>query len=697
MSAQSQPHTSAATTELPRLLRRARNETSAPRSDTRQRANENAIPPAAAVEAELRRQRTLLCARIDRNFAWLMLIQWGAAIAAALWISPLSWAGDTSYLHPHVTLAILYGGALTLVPFALTRIHPGQRITRLTIAVMQMLMSSLLIHLTGGRIETHFHIFGSLAFLAFYLDWQVLIVASATIAIDHLLRGLFLPYSIFGTYAVQPWRWLEHTGWVVFSDVFLLIACADRIRDLRELTVKHMEREKLLHHARFDALTGLPNRSYLSEKMAEMTRNSHRGQNAFACLYIDLDRFKEVNEQMGHLSGDAILRSAAERIHSRLGENAFLARLAGDEFVALVPEPPASSLLLATGDSPTPSPGPEEAARAILRSLLQPFEMHGKAIALGASIGISRYPQDGLDEDELLLRSDRAMYNVKRAGRNDYLFHSAEMLAASNQRDEAERFLHHAIEQNEFALHYQPIFHATGDIAGLEALIRWNDPQRGNIPPSLFIPLAEETGLILQLGAFVLHEACKQATDWHSRGLLPGRIAVNVSSIELAREDYAEVVIRTLRQHYTPPEAIELEVTETALVNDFALAERHLRELHEYGIRISIDDFGTGYSSLGRLRQLTLDTLKIDRIFVDGVATSEADRTVVEHIIAMAHTLGMRVVAEGVETENQLQTLRSLGCDEIQGFLLSKPLDRQGAEALLLHHPSIPANASSQP
>jgi len=269
------------------------------------------------------------------------------------------------------------------------------------------------------------------------------------------------------------------------------------------------------------------------------------------------------------------------------------------------------------------------------------------------------------------------------------------MLAESNARDHAERNLHRALEEREFSLHYQPIFHASGAMAGLEALIRWSDLLRGNIPPSHFIPLAEETGLIVQLGNFVLHEACKQATDWHSRGLLPGRIAVNVSSLELAREDYAEIAIRTLRQHYTPPEAIELEVTETALVNDFALAERHLRELHEYGIRISIDDFGTGYSSLGRLRQLTLDTLKIDRIFIDGVASSEADRTVVEHIIAMAHTLGMKVVAEGVEDDRQLQALRSLGCDELQGFLLARPLDRETAEALL-HHYSNPINATIQ-
>jgi len=282
------------------------------------------------------------------------------------------------------------------------------------------------------------------------------------------------------------------------------------------------------------------------------------------------------------------------------------------------------------------------------------------------------------------------MYNVKRAGRNGYRVFSAEMEAESNERDQAERDLHRAIEENEFRVHYQPIFHAHGhahgEVAGLEALLRWSDPQRGNISPGQFIPLAEETGLIVQLGSFVLHEACRQATDWHNRGLLTGRIAVNVSSLELAREDYARVAILTLRQHYTPPECIEIEVTETALVNDFAQAERNLKELRAHGIRISIDDFGTGYSSFGRLRQLTLDTLKIDRLFVEGVASSEADQTVVEHIIAMAHTLRMKVVAEGVETESQLAALRSLNCDQIQGYLLGKPMDIATAEALLVRH-----------
>jgi diguanylate cyclase (GGDEF)-like protein len=538
-----------------------------------------------------------------------------------------------------------------------------------------------------------------------------MLAASLTIALDHFLRSMFLPFSIFGAYTVQPWRWLEHTAWVAFCDIFLLVGCHGRLRNLRVLTARHIECEQLLHNARYDSLTGLPSRAFLSYTISESIRlfsepspepnpnpglgpGSNPAKNGFGCLYIDIDRFKAVNDEMGRVWGDSLLPQVAERLRSRLAPGVFLARVGSDEFAAIVPLPSAHSNRA------------EETARCMLRAMLQPFTLDGREITLSASIGISHFPQDGQDEAELLWKSDRAMYEVKSTGRNDYLVHTPERTADGEERDLAEARLRRAIERKEFKLHYQPIFHAAGSIAGMEALIRWTDPVRGNIPPSHFIPLAEETGLILRLGSFVLHEACKQASDWHNRGLLAGRIAVNISSLELAREDFAGNVILTLRQHYTSPQWIELEVTETALVNDFALAERHLRELHEYGIRISIDDFGTGYSSFGRLRQLTLDTLKIDRIFVEGVADSEADATVVEHIIAMAHTLGMVVVAEGVETESQLLALRSLNCDQIQGYLLSKPLDEKSTEALLLQHsiqdrsihePSIPDHSIQPP
>ena len=643
-------------------------------------------------DAEARRLHTLACARIDRYFAWLMLAQWVAAIVIALWPRSFAQAGS-AYSHPHLSLALLYGGLLTLVPVTLTRIAPGERLTRLTIAVTQMLMSSLLIHLSGGRMETH--IFASFAFLAFYLDWQVLAAASAVIVADRLLTGIshsVLGSTVLSSTTVQPWHWLELIGWILFCDIFLVTAVLDRLRNLRDLTARHFERGQQLYGAYHDTLTGLPNRASLTRKLTQAIAESQANNAVFACLYLDLDRLKDVNDHFGHASGDTLLHLVARRIKTRLGEHAFLARVGGDEFVALIAPPQPESSFGSSPSSSTRSIRAGEVARSLLRSLRPPFELEGDQIVVGASIGISLYPRDGQDPAELLANCERAMYRVKRTGRNDVLVFTPAMFSDSRDRERAERDLCVAIEERELQVHYQPIFHASGPVAGLEALLRWHHPTRGNIPPSEFIPLAEETGLIVQLGSFVLHEACRQASDWRNRGLLSGRIAVNVSSLELSREDYAESVILTLRQHYTPPDAIELEVTESALVHDFALAERHLGELRRYGIRISIDDFGTGYSALGRLRQLTLDTLKIDRLFVEGVAAAgpdhapdhAPDRTVVQHIIAMAHTLHMTVVAEGVETESQRAILCALGCDQLQGFLLARPMNRQLAEDRLL-------------
>jgi len=653
-----------------------------------------------SVDAEVRCQHTLVCMSIDRYFAWLMLAQWAAVVALSL--SSSTGAGGSP--HAYLALALVYGGLLTLVPVALTRIAPGEHLTRLTIAVTQMLMSFLLIHLSGGRMEAH--IFASLAFLAFYLDWQLLVAASAVIVADRLLSGIFLPHSFpqsilasaaLGSTTVQSWRWLELTCWILFCDIFLVAVILDRLRSLRELTAHHVERGKLLYGAYHDALTGLPNRASLVRKLTQAIDESQAGNAVFACLYLDLDRLKDVNDHFGHASGDTLLHLVAHRIKARLGEHAFLARVGGDEFVALIAPPQPESSSESSPSSLPRSLRASEVARSLLRSLRPPFELEDNHIVVAASIGISLYPRDGQDPADLLTNSERAMYRVKRTGRNDVLVFTPAMFSDARDSERAERDLCVAIEEGELQVHYQPIFHASGPVAGLEALLRWSHPTRGNIPPSEFIPLAEETGLIVQLGSFVLHEACRQASDWRNRGLLTGCIAVNVSSLELSREDYAESVILTLRQHYTPPDAIELEVTESALVHDFVLAERHLGELRRYGIRISIDDFGTGYSALGRLRQLTLDTLKIDRLFVEGVAGLDRtpghapDRTVVQHIIDMAHTLGMTVVAEGVETESQRAILCSLGCDQLQGFLLARPMNRQLAEdRLLLNAATLP-------
>lgn len=624
------------------------------------------------LHAEVERQYQAQCMRTDRYFAILMLLQWIAAISIALMVSPRTWAGDVSSIHPHLLLAFFYGGVLTLLPVALSRIAPGERVTRLTIAATQMLMSSLLIHLTGGRIETHFHVFGSLAFLAYYLDWQVLVVASSVIAMDHLARMIYLPFSVFGSYTAQPWRWLEHVGWVLFCDVFLIIVCSDRLRSLRELSAQHVSRGDLLHKAYHDVLTGLPNRTSLSEAMSAAMQAADVERTGFGCLYIDLDQFKAVNDTFGHAVGDELLRSVTERMQSNLGPGVLLARVGGDEFVALV------------SHEPDQHDQVQRVARRLLRCLLLPFALSDREVAIGASIGVSNYPEDGRDEAELLMKSDTAMYRVKRTGRKGYLVYAPALFPEAGEPGEPERRLQQAIDDGELHVHYQPLINNSGAITRFEALVRWLDPVRGSIFPDEFIPLAEETGLIVPLGAFVLREACRQSAEWRKQNSFVGVIAVNVSGLQLAKEDFADFVIRSLDEFGNPAESIELEITESALFGDFDLTRRHLTQLRDHGIRMSIDDFGTGYSSLNRLRQLKLDSLKIDRLFIESIATSQPDRLLVQHIIGMGHSLGMSVIAEGVETEAQLDVLRSLGCDHLQGFLLGRPLDSSGTEQLLL-------------
>ncbi len=619
------------------------------------------------VKEELERQLSRFRKRVDTYFRYLMWVQWMAVLGLAGWGRPAGWPwhGD------HIQLAIWYGGALTLLPVVVMRMAQGRQVARLAAGVAQMLMSSLLIEVTGGRMAAHFHIFGSLAFLALYVDWQLLMAASLTLAVDQGLRLWLTPWSISGVDVVSIGRWAEQVGWVAFCDIFLVTGCISRMRKLREWTGRYLERDELLRRAYFDGLTGLGNRTWLLEMMAGLMGGNGERAGEFACLYLDLDHFKDVNDRHGQEIGDKLLSAATARIGSIVKPQGTLARVGGDQFVILWPEEEKDGKLA------------EEVAREILKHFLRPLEVDGLMVTVSVSIGISRYPAHGAEGAAILASGETAMRRVKRVGRNDYLVYSTESFAEASERQRAEKRLHRAIENRELQLNYQPIFRLDGSLGGLEALLRWNDPVAGLVPPSHFIPLAEATGLIVQLGSLVLHEACRQASDWRSRGLLPGAIAVNVSSIELAREDFARTTILTLAQHYTPADAIELEVTESALVNDISLAERHLRELREYGIRISIDDFGTGYSSLGRLRQLTLDTLKIDRLFIKGLANSKADQTLVEHIIGMAHTLGMSVIAEGVENEAQLHALKRLNCDLVQGFLLGKPNSRQVTELML--------------
>ncbi len=591
----------------------------------------------------------------DKAFLALLLLQWPAMMALAYWVTPRTWLGAQSTVSPFLLLAVFLGGVVSLTPMVLVWLYPGRRLTRHVIAVGQMLTSSLLIHLTGGRIETHFHIFGSLAFLSFYLDWIVLVTASVVVAADHVFRGLYLPASIFGIDNLEPWRWMEHAGWVVFCDIFLIASCFQRLRKMRLVAEHQVRQEDLLHAAYTDTLTELPNRLAME---AELEARLARPDARFPVMYIDLDRFKSINDALGHTSGDRVLIEITQRLSGCMPAGSLLARIGGDEFVALLPQ------LCA----------PEQAdmlAQDLLTCLLTPVRLGEQNFNIGASIGISLCPEHGRTPEELLGKADAAMYTVKAQGRRGFAVY-ADVMRKSTQNDELA--LKAGIANDEFTMHYQPLMDSRGQLESLEALMRWYSPSRGMVSPGEFIPLAESTGLILQLGKLAIEKVCRQIMVWTAAELPFGRVAINISPQQMETSDFLENLDAVLAAHPAAIGLLTFEITETACAAKPALIAERVAALRRRGIQVSLDDFGTGYSSLGRLQDLNFDVLKIDRTFVSRLGSSVAAVKVVEAIVNIAHLLRMTVVAEGVETDEQLQLLRGLECDVMQGYLFSKPL-----------------------
>ena len=463
---------------------------------------------------------------------------------------------------------------------------------------------------------------------------------------------------------------------------------------VRDITARRKSEAKIHHLAFYDQLTGLPNREHFKQTLRGAIRQAQGNGSVLALLYIDLDRFKRINDTFGHGLGDGLLKVVANRLKSCVrrneetgrdaragGQREVLARLSGDEFIVLV----------------TDVEG--EAAVATLASRLQtnlsaPFVYDRHRFVITPSIGIALFPRDGESASGLLRSADAAMYRAKAAGRNNYCFYSATMLARSLERLELENDLRSAIQRDELRVVYQPkVDLATWSIVGVEALLRWQHPTRGWIPPAEFIPVAEETGLILDLGEFVLAKACAQLTEWRARNI-DISIAINVSSQQFRFGELATHVLQTIRQAGVPPQNLEIEITESLLMRNVDENIEALRLLHDAGIRLSVDDFGTGYSSLSYLKDFPLHALKIDRSFVRDLHNSRDDAAICAAILAMARELGLKVIAEGVETEEQLEFLRRHGCDEIQGFIFSKPLPPEELEVLLLES-SHTANAAA--
>lgn len=449
------------------------------------------------------------------------------------------------------------------------------------------------------------------------------------------------------------------------------------LRLQEEVAEREQAEERVMHLANHDALTGLPNRRLLIDRLGQALALAHRENHQVAVLFMDLDRFKTINDSLGHMTGDALLQNVARRLSETLREGDTVSRLGGDEFVVVLP-----SL-----DQPKAA---EKVALKLVDALAPPIDLGGQELRVSASIGISLFPEDGRDTETLLRNADSAMYHAKDMGRNNYQFFMEQMNVAAAERLRLENDLHRALERQEFELHFQPrVSVANGLACGIEALIRWRHPERGLVLPEHFIPVAEDTGLIVPIGEWVINEACRQGTAWCAAGLPQIPVAVNLSPRQFRQSNLVDTVARAIDRHGWPCNLLELEITEGVLMQQTSDTLKTLEALNRLGVGLAIDDFGTGYSSLSYLKRFPVDFLKIDQSFVRDIAVDPDDATIVTAIIGLAHSLGLTVVAEGVENASQLDFIREAGCDEAQGYHIGRPMPAgQMAEWLLANRPS---------
>ncbi|MCM2375791.1 putative bifunctional diguanylate cyclase/phosphodiesterase [Pseudomonas marginalis] len=439
----------------------------------------------------------------------------------------------------------------------------------------------------------------------------------------------------------------------------------------RNTHLRHEAESSLLRMAQYDFLTGLPNRQKLQEQLDKILTDAGRRQRRVAVLCVGLDDFKSVNEQFTYQAGDKLLLALADRLRAHSGRLGALARLGGDQF----------ALVQADIDQPYEA---AELAQSILDDLEAEFALDHEGIRLRATIGITLFPEDGDSTEKLLQKAEQTMTLAKTRSRNRYQFYIASVDSEMRRRRELEKDLREALGRNQFHLVYQPqISYRDNRVVGVEALLRWQHPEHGLVPPDLFIPLAEQNGTIIPIGEWVLDQACRQLREWHDQGFTDLRMAVNLSTVQLHHTELPRVVNNLMQIYRLPPRSLELEVTETGLMEDISTAAQHLLSLRRSGALIAIDDFGTGYSSLSYLKSLPLDKIKIDKSFVQDLLDDDDDATIVRAIIQLGKSLGMQVIAEGVETAEQEAYIISEGCHEGQGYHYSKPLQARELAAFL--------------
>ena len=525
--------------------------------------------------------------------------------------------------------------------------------------------SAILVHISGGYIEWHFHYFFTLAAVSLYHDWAPFLTAIFFVLMQHGVMGVIEPRSVYNhpDAIAHPWKW------AMIHATFVMAATAVSLVRWKSSEVEALK----------DPLTWLPNRALFGDRLRQALARGEQTGTTVAVMFLDVDDFKSINDTAGHGAGDRLLIVVAERLRATVRPADTVARLGGDEF----------AIVLEGLEGPH---AVVDVAERILEELRAPLIFEGRLLSVTASLGIALLSHGVTGESELVRNADIAMYVAKNSGKGRYALFEASMHQAVMERAELAKDLERAIEHNELRLVYQPVVELENEsIVGFEALLRWDHPRLGSIPPLKFIPVAEETGLIQSIGRWVLEEACAQGHAWESLDVDVARwVSVNVSARQLTDPMFVGDVEAVLRNSGLPAERLILELTESALVGDNDETVRRLHQLGELGVRLALDDFGTGYSSLGYLRRLPIDILKIDKSFVDGTDQGIEEAALAKAILKIAESIGLHCVAEGVEREEQARQLRAAGCELSQGYLFSKPIEAERVEALLVWRPQAP-------